>query len=74
MSRGELRHRVELGFARLTKTVGVDDEAVLSIQAASQRLEKYHFKRVEELTVLSEREMSVFAFQIQYTTFVRPGR
>ena len=55
MPRSEFRHRVQLRFSCLPETVGVDDEAMLSIETAAEGLEKDHFKCVEQLSVLRSR-------------------
>jgi len=72
MTGGKFRHRVELGFARLTKAVGIDDEAMLSIKVASHRLKQNYFERVQQLTVLGKREMRVVAAEIQQAALIRP--
>src|SRR6185436_9854777 len=72
MTGGKFRHRVKLGFARLTKSVGIDDEAMLSIKVASHRLKQNYLERVQQLTVLRKREMRIVAAEIQQAALIRP--
>jgi hypothetical protein len=72
MSGREFRHRVKLSSTGLAKTVRINYESMLSIQRAAHRLEEQYLERVEQLAVLSVREMRISAAQIQHTPFVRP--
>jgi hypothetical protein len=54
MSGGELSHRMQLGFSSLTKTFGVDNEPVLTIETPSHRLKEDHLERIKHFTIFSE--------------------
>jgi hypothetical protein len=72
MSRGKLRHRVQLSLSSLSESFGVDDESMLTIEAPSHDLKENDFECIQHLAILSEGEMRVGSVQIQQTSFVRP--
>jgi len=56
---GKTRHCVQLGLARLTKSFGINDEAMLTIKLTTKRLEKHDLKGVKHLAILCQCEMSI---------------
>jgi hypothetical protein len=73
MPGSELCHRMQLGFARLTKTVRIDNEPMLAIETPTHYLEEQNLECIQQLAVLGKREVRIIAAQIQQTSFVSPG-
>jgi hypothetical protein len=74
MTGGKFRHCMKLGFSRLAKTFGVDDEAMLAIEIAAHYLEEQYFERIEKFAVLGQGKTGILAMKIDYTALIGPLR
>jgi len=70
---GKMRHRMQLGLARLPETLGIDNKPMLAVQFTSENLEQQNLECIEHLTIFGQRKMSITTAQIKQTTLVCPS-
>jgi hypothetical protein len=69
---GKPGHSVQLGFAVLSKAVGVDHKSLGAFNLAAIDLKEDHLKCVEQLAVFGESKMHVVAGEIETAALNAP--
>ena len=56
----------------MAKSIGINDETMLTIKLTTKRLKKHDLKSVKHLAIFGESKVSVTARKIQETSFIIP--
>lgn len=71
---GESCHRLKLCLARLTKTVGVNNEPMFPFELSSVNLKENRLEGIQQFGIFHQCQASVVAVQAEQAPFIDPSR